>query len=180
MILGTIPAVILGFLLKDFIESLFNTPLAVGVGMLITALILTVAERLSRRDRPLTKINMPDALLVGLAQAGAIVPGISRSGATISAGMGRGITRDSAARYSFLLATPAILGAGVLQLFDVVRGAEVATSSTTAILLGTLAAALVGYLCIRFLLAYLRRGKLYPFAIYCAIVGVIVILASVL
>ncbi len=175
IIIGTLPAVIIGFLFKDFLESLFSTPLAVGAFLLVTAVLLTLSERLSRHDRPLLKINIPDALIVGLAQALAIAPGISRSGATISGGLARGLTRDSAARYSFLLATPAILGAGVLQLFDVLRGTEATGSSTTAIALGVLAAAVVGYLCIRFLLAYLRRGKLYPFAVYCALVGLIVI-----
>jgi undecaprenyl-diphosphatase len=180
IIIGTIPAVVIGFLFKDFVEQLFNTPAAVGVFMLVTAAILALSERYGRRERPLDRINIPDSVAVGFAQAAAIAPGLSRSGATISAGLARGLTRESAARYSFLLATPAILGAGLLQLFDVIRGTESATSSAAAIVLGTLAAAVVGYLCIRFLLAYLRRGKLYPFAIYCAVVGVIVIVASLL
>jgi undecaprenyl-diphosphatase len=178
VIIGTIPAVILGLLFKDAVEAILNTPAAVGAGMVITALILTLAERFGQRDRPLTKINLLDALLIGLAQGIAIVPGISRSGATISAGMGLRMTRDGAARYSFLLATPAILGAGLLQLFEVMKGAEPVTTPILAIVLGTLSAAVVGYLCIRFLLAYLRRGKLYPFAIYCLVVGLIVIVAT--
>ncbi len=180
IILGSIPAVIVGFLLKDFVEALFDTPTAVGFFMLVTAAILTLSERYGRRERPLDSINIPDALAIGLAQAAAIAPGLSRSGATIAAGMGRRMTREAAARFSFLLATPAILGAGVLQLFDVVRGAETDAVSTAAVAVGTLTAAVVGYLCIRFLLAYLRRGKLYPFAIYCAVVGLIVIVASLI
>jgi undecaprenyl-diphosphatase len=177
---GTIPAVVIGFLFKDFVESLFGTPAAVGAFLLVTAAILALSERMGRRERPLLKITVPDALLVGLAQAAAIAPGVSRSGATMSAGLARGLDREAAARFSFLLGTPAILGAGVLQLFDVVRGAETATSSVAAIVVGTLAAGVVGYLCIRFLLAYLRRGKLYPFAIYCAVIGLAVIAASVM
>ncbi len=180
IILGTIPAVVIGFLFKDFIESLFNTPAAVGAFMLVTAAILALSERYGRRERPLDCINIPDSVAVGFAQAAAIAPGLSRSGATISAGLARGLDRESAARYSFLLATPAILGAGLLQLFDVARGTEPAVTSAAAVVAGTLAAAIVGYLCIRFLLSYLRRGKLYPFAIYCAVVGVLVIVASLL
>lgn len=180
IILGSIPAVIVGFFFNDFIESLFASATAVGVFLLVTALILTVSERLGRRTRPLSALNLPDGLAVGLAQAVAILPGISRSGATIAAGLGRGLTREAAARYSFLLATPVILGAGVLQLFELTQGTETMTTSLAAVLAGTLAAAVVGYLCIRFLLNYLRRGKLYPFAIYCAVVGLIVIVASLL
>ncbi len=148
--------------------------------MLVTAAILALSERLGRRNRPLTNINIPDSIAVGFAQAAAIAPGLSRSGATISAGLARGLDREGAARYSFLLSTPAILGAGILQLFDVLKGTESVTSSTAAVVIGTLTAAIVGYLVIRFLLAYLRKGTLYPFAIYCAVVGLIVIGAGIL
>lgn len=180
IVIGTIPAVLIGFLFKDLVESLFNSPAVVGAFMLVTAAILALSERYGRRERPLDWINIPDSVAIGLAQAAAIAPGLSRSGATISAGLARGLNRESAARYSFLLATPVILGAGLLQLFDLIRGTEPATTSAPAVVAGTLAAAIAGYLCIRFLLAYLRRGKLYPFAIYCAVVGALVIVASLL
>jgi undecaprenyl-diphosphatase len=180
IILGTIPAVVLGFLFEDFFESLFGTPLAVGVFLLVTAVILTLSEKLGRRVRSLAQLNMPDALLVGLAQAASIAPGISRSGATIAAGLARGYQREDAARFSFMLSAPIIFGAGVLQLFDVVRGAEVVTSSAASVIAGTVAAGVTGYLVIRFLLNYLRRGSLYVFAVYCAIEGMIVIAASLM
>jgi undecaprenyl-diphosphatase len=178
LILGTLPAVVIGFLFEDVVEALVGTPLAVGGFMLVTAAILALSERLGRRNRPLAGIGLVDSLVVGLAQAAALAPGLSRSGATISAGLARGFTRESAARFSFLLSTPVIFGAGVLQLFDLVRGAEVAAPSTGVLVVGTLTAAVVGYLCIRFLLSYLRRGTLYPFAVYCAVVGLIVIIAN--
>jgi undecaprenyl-diphosphatase len=180
IILGTIPAVVLGFLFEDFFESLFGTPLAVGAFLLVTAVILALSEKLGRRIRSLAQLNMPDALLIGLAQAAAIAPGISRSGATIAAGLARGYQREDAARFSFMLSAPIIFGAGVLQLFDVVRGVEVVTSSAASVIAGTVAAGVTGYLVIRFLLNYLRRGSLYVFAIYCAVVGVAVIVASLL
>ena len=97
-----------------------------------------------------------------------------------TAGMGRGLAREAAARYSFMLAMPAILGAGVLQLFDVLKGTETITSSPVALVAGTVTAAVVGYLCIRFLLSYLRRGTLYVFAAYCAVIGAIVVLVNLL
>ncbi len=179
IILGSIPAALLGFLFKDFFESLFDTPLTVAAFLLVTAAILVISERLGRRVRDLQTINIPDALLIGLAQGAAIAPGISRSGATIAAGLGRGLTRDAAARFSFLLSTPAIVGAGLLQLVDLLTGVDTALS-LMAVVAGFLAAAVSGYLCIKFLLAYLRRGKLYVFAAYCAIVGTAVLLVSLL
>lgn len=180
IILGTIPAVVLGFLFKDFIEGLFGTPLAVGAFLLVTAVILTVSEKLGKRVRSLGQLTIPDSLLIGLAQAASIAPGISRSGATMAAGLGRGLKREDAAKFSFMLSAPVILGAGVLQLFDVVRGTESFMSSTAAVIAGAVAAAITGYLVIRFLLNYLRRGSLYVFAAYCAVVGAVVIVASLL
>lgn len=179
IILGSIPAAILGFLFEDFFESLFETPVAVAVFLLVTAAILVISERLGRRARELPTLNIPDALVIGLAQGAAIAPGISRSGATIAAGLGRGLTRDAAARFSFLLSTPAIVGAGLLQLLDLFSGSG-DRLPWAAVAAGFLAAAISGYLCIKFLLAYLRRGKLYVFAAYCAIVGTAVLLVTLL
>jgi undecaprenyl-diphosphatase len=119
----------------------------------------------------LDQLRWPDALIIGLGQAAAIAPGISRSGATISTGLYRGVERAAAARYSFLLGTPIILGAGLLQLLDLFSAPESA-AQIPALSVGFVAAAVVGYLCIWFLLRYLQRGSLYPFAIYCLWVGV--------
>ncbi len=179
IMIGTIPAVILGFLFEDFFESLFSSPTAVGAFLIVTAAILAISEQLGRRVRSLDRITIIDSLVIGLAQAAAIAPGISRSGATIAAGMGRGLTRDAAARFSFLLGTPVILGAGFLQLFDLLQGAEANTTWPVAIA-GMLMAAVVGYLCIKFLLAYLQRGSLYVFAVYCALVGLAVVIVNLI
>ncbi len=170
IVVGTIPAVILGYLFKDQFEALFLSPRAVSSFLLVTALFLFVSERWSRQYRPLREIGLLDALLIGTAQAAAIAPGISRSGATIAAGLGRGLRRETAARYSFLLATPALIGAGVLQLADVIAAGQLNAQLPTLII-GFLAAAVTGYLCIRFLLRYLQRGRLYIFAAYCTVVG---------
>ena len=179
IILGSVPAVILGFLFEDYFESLFSSPTAVGAFLIVTAAILSISERLGRRVRTLDRITIVDSLAIGLAQAAAIAPGISRSGATIAAGLGRGLTRDAAARFSFLLGTPAILGAGILQLLGLLQGAD-ATTAWPAAIAGMLMAAVVGYLCIKFLLAYLRRGSLYIFAGYCALVGLAVVIANLI
>jgi undecaprenyl-diphosphatase len=179
LILGSIPAAVLGYFFNDFFESLFGNPAAVGGFLLVTALILAISEMLGRRIHDLSSVNLLDALLIGLAQAIAIAPGISRSGATIAAGLGRGLKRDDAARFSFLLGTPAILGAGLLQLVDMIHEGSLLIQ-LPFLAVGFLAAAISGYLCIKFLLAYLRRGRLYVFAAYCALIGGAVLLAGML
>lgn len=167
---GSIPAAVLGFLFEDCFELLFGSPAAVAVLLLITGLILFVSERLSSRVRPLEAVTWKDGLLIGTAQAAAIAPGISRSGATIAAGLGMGIHREAAARFSFLMALPIILVAGLFKLKDTVEiglgGAEM-----TVLGVGFVAAAVSGYACIHFLLAYVRQRSLNLFAIYCWVFG---------
>ena len=170
IVLGSIPAAVAGLLFEDFFEALFLQPLWVSVFMLVTALLLVLGEWLGRRTRELDRLNWRDVLLIGVGQAAAIAPGISRSGATISAGLLRDLDRPSAARFSFLLATPAIFGAGFLQLNDLFRlpnlSAELAVMG-----IGLAVAAIAGYLCIWGLLRYLQHRSLYVFAAYCAVVG---------
>jgi undecaprenyl-diphosphatase len=170
IILGTIPAAIIGYAFEAFFESLFGKPIWAGVFLLVTAGLLTLAELLGKRTRQLDDLLWQDALAVGLAQAAAIAPGISRSGATMSVGIFRGLERPAAARFSFLLATPIIFGAGLFKLLDLASEPN-AMTQVPALVAGFLAAAIVGYLCIWLLLKYLQRGKLYPFAFYCAWVG---------
>lgn len=170
ILLGTIPAAVIGFTLEEFFEVLFGAPFWVGVLLLCTGILLAASERWSRRSLEVHEMTWPDALLVGLGQALAIAPGISRSGATISAGLWRGLQREAAARYSFLLATPIILGTGLYKSRDLLSSA-LFSGFPLALAAGFAAASISGFLSIRFLLAYLRRGRLYPFAIYCSVVG---------
>jgi undecaprenyl-diphosphatase len=171
LVLGTIPAVILGFFLEDFFESLFGQPAWVSFFLLVTAALLAISERLSSRSRQIKDLRWLDALLVGLGQAAAIAPGISRSGATMATGLLRGLERPAAARFSFLLATPIIFGAGLLQLADLF-GAPDAMALVPPLAAGFVAAALSGYVAIWGLLRFLQRGRLYPFAVYCALAGI--------
>jgi undecaprenyl-diphosphatase len=179
ILIGTIPAVVIGFLLEDFFESLFGEPVWVSFFLLVTAALLASSEWLGKKVRHLDDLRWPDALIIGLGQAAAIAPGISRSGATISVGLYRGVKRAAAARYSFLLGTPIILGAGLLQLLDLFSAPD-AAAQVPALVAGFLAAALIGYLCIWFLLRYLQRGNLYPFAFYCLWVGVACLIVAYL
>lgn len=171
LIVGTIPAALIGLLLEDFFESLFSAPVWVSVFMLVTAALLALSERLGSRTREMGDLRWTDSLAIGLGQAAAIAPGISRSGATIAAAVFRGLERPAAARFSFLLSTPIILGAGLFQLVDLASAPD-ALAQVPVLVAGFLAAALSGYVCIWALLRYLERGRLYPFAVYCAYVGV--------
>ena len=166
IVVASLPAAILGVLLADFFERLFAAPAAVAGFLLLTGLILFLSERMSNRARSIESITWKDGLLIGLAQAGAIAPGISRSGSTIAAGLALGIKREAAARFSFLLALPIILGAGVFKLKDALE-TGVSSAEMATLTLGFAAAAISGYACIHFLISYLRRHSLYLFAFYC-------------
>ncbi len=183
IVLGSIPAAVTGLLFKDFFEQLFASPPAAGGFLLVTALLLWGSEWLGRREglhKNMEAITFWDAVVIGLAQAIALAPGISRSGSTMAAGLARGVQRETAARYSFLLGAPAFLGAGLLQLSDALA-VDPATVASQAPLLfvGFAASALSGFVAIRFLLAYLRQRTLTIFALYCAGVGVLVLLLSI-
>lgn len=171
LIVGTIPAALLGYLLDDFFESLFGQPVWVSVFLLVTAGLLALSERLGSRTRETRDLRWLDSLLIGLGQAAAIAPGISRSGATIASGLFRGLERPAAARFSFLLSTPIILGAGLFQLLGLASAPD-PLAQVPVLVAGFLAAAISGYVCIWALLRYLQRGRLYPFAVYCAYVGI--------
>lgn len=172
LIIGSIPTGIMGVVLGDLFESLFGAYGWVAALLLVTGLLLMVSEKLIRPAQSLEGIGSRHALLIGLAQGMAIAPGISRSGATISAGRFLGLSRHDAARFSFLLATPAIVGAGAMQLAKL-SAADVTSDMLGALILGFLAAMVSGYLIIRFLLSYLQRHSLLPFAVYCTVVGLV-------
>jgi len=172
VILGTIPGVLAGVLLEGFFESLFGNPPAVAGFLLLTALLLLLAEFLGRRRRGLAAMNWLDSLLIGIGQAAAIAPGLSRSGATMSVGMYLGLTRDAAARFSFILSIPIILGAGIMQSIEAAGNNSVSVP-VPELVIGFIAAGVSGYLSIRLFLAYLRKRPLYPFAVYCIVLGVV-------
>jgi len=176
LILGSIPAALAGVFLEDFFESLFLEPVWAALFLLVTAVLMVLGEWLGRQGRSLEKIGWADAMIIGIAQALAIAPGISRSGSTISAGLLRDLDRPAAARFSFLLGTPAILGAGLLQMDDLLS--EVGQTGIAPLILGLIVAAVVGYLCIWGLLRYLKGHRLYVFAAYCAVVGLICLLVA--
>ena len=174
IVLGNVPAGIVGIGFKDSIEGLFASPWAVLAAMGVTAVLLASTRRLTVRDHRLTWVG---ALAIGCAQAFAILPGASRSGWTIATALALGLSPAAAARFSFLLSIPAIAGATVLQLSDV----EGAHASVSALGLGFAAAAITGLFCLRWLVALVRRMELHRFAWYLAavvVVGALVLLAG--
>ncbi|WP_321211322.1 undecaprenyl-diphosphatase UppP [Methanothermobacter sp. DP] len=180
VIIGTIPAGLAGVLFKDFFESLFSSITAVGFFLIVTGLLLWGSERISARIReklPVEKLGVRNSLIIGGAQALAIAPGISRSGATISAGLFLGFERELAARYSFLLSIPAILGAAIIQVKDISAGMDLLGASMIA---GFVASAVSGYIAIKFLLKLIRERDLYVFAYYCFALGLLVLGVSLL
>jgi undecaprenyl-diphosphatase len=178
ILLGTVPGVLLGFFLEDFFERMFERPVAASVFLFVTAGLLTAAERLGRRERDLRDLGVIDALFIGVGQALAIFPGISRSGSTIATGLARGMKRQPAAHFSFLLATPIIVGAGLLKVVDLVQAGGLRAQGAT-LAVGFAASAAVGLVCVHFLLRYLKSRRLYPFAIYCAAFGTLSLLVAV-
>jgi len=178
IIIATIPAGVIGLIFQDFFETLFSSPRIVACFLLFTALILSISERLGGQRKSADEMQWYDALMVGLAQAAAITPGISRSGATIGAGLLRGVTRASATRFSLLLMVPVMFGAGILSSLDLAKEGLL-SNGWLVLMIGFISAAISGYLAIRWLVAYLTRHPLTVFAIYCAIVGVSGLLLSV-
>jgi len=186
LILATVPAVIAALTFQDAIEEIFISAKLLGWCFLLTTILLVTAEILSRRARNNNNLrkaqdmNWLDALIIGIMQAIAIPPGVSRSGATISGALFRGLDRDFAARFSFLMSIPAILGAVVLQTKDMITDSCAAESEYTigaaAVIAGTLAAAAVGFFAVKFMLKIIREKSLFGFAIYTAILGILVLI----
>ncbi len=173
IVLATVPTGLMGVLLKDWFESLFSKPRMVGGMLLVTGLMLWLTRLAKNEGRRIEKMPWFDSILIGIAQGIAIIPGISRSGATISAGLFRGLDREFAGRFSFLLSIPAILGAIVLEFRKIGPSEEVEVS-----LLGMAVAFGVGLFSLRFLMKVIKNGKLHNFSYYCWGMGMVIILLT--
>ena len=179
IVLGSVPAAITGLLFKDSLERLYHTPQAAAFFLAVTALLLAGSEWMSRNvsgRAPLAALSLRQSFLIGLAQAAALAPGISRSGTTIAAALAQGLRREAATRYSFLLGAPAFLGAGLLQIVDTLAVEPSAVlAELPTLLVGFITSAVCGYAAIRFLLVYVRRNSLYLFSGYCLLVSLAVL-----
>lgn len=169
IIVGSVPIVVLGVVLKDVIESNFRSLWLIGTTLIVLGIVLGIADRVGRTDRTIRQITFRDAVLMGLAQACALVPGVSRSGATLSMGRFLGYDREAATRYAFLLAIPAVIGAGVFQLKDVPGSDNPYGWGPTIV--ATVVSFVVGYAAIVWLLRYVSTNSYTPFVLYRVALG---------
>jgi len=174
LVVGTIPAAIAGFLIEDTAESELRDPALVGVTLIVFSLPMLAAEHWRHGNRDVTTVRIWDALLIGVAQSFALIPGVSRSGMTISTGMLDGFRREEAATFAFLLSAPVIAGAGGKQLLDALRD-DTTGAGWDVYAVGLITAAVVGYAAVAFLMRYLRVGSLLPFVAYRVLMGLAVL-----
>jgi len=175
LVAATFPAGIAGLLFQDQIESTFRSPVVIGVMLIVVGAVLWWAERVARLDHGLGDIPLANAMIIGCAQALALVPGTSRSGVTISAGLFRGFDRATAARFSFLLSSPIILGASAKAAIDVFREGGIPPDMWAPFAVGVLVSAVAGYGVIALFLRYLQNATLRVFVVYRIIFGIIVL-----
>ncbi|MBO8164584.1 MAG: undecaprenyl-diphosphate phosphatase [Brevibacillus sp.] len=175
LVVGTIPTAVIGLTFHDFFKEISQTGQTIGFEFLATGLILWSVESIKGGHRPFSHINYTDALIIGTLQGAAILPAISRSGLTIAGSLLRGIKREDAARFSFLLSLPAILGATILQAKDLM-GSESASLLLAPMLVGTAFAAIAGYAAIRWMLKIISTHSLKGFAIYVWGLGIAIVL----
>jgi undecaprenyl-diphosphatase len=176
IIIGTIPGAIAGALFQHKVEDALRSPLVIAVTLITLALVLVIAEFMGGRKKSLHEVSAGDAVVVGLAQALAIVPGVSRSGVTITAGLFRSLKRDAAAKFSFYLSTPIIAGAIASQLLHILK-AGVTAEQLSPLVIGIVSSGVVGYLAIAFLLRYLQTHNTFLFVYYRIALGIVVLLA---
>ena len=173
LVLGTIPGAIVGYLFEEQAETVFRTPLLIGVMLVVMGIILYWVDSRAASKKTIERISLLDSLLIGLSQSLAIIPGVSRSGITMTVGRTLGLTRESAARFSFLLSTPIIVGAGLFKIKDLGPG-----DLNAAFLTGVVSSAVVGFISIGFLLRYLAERSFAVFAWYRFVVGFAIIILA--
>lgn len=178
LIVATLPLFVI-LPIKDKVESLYSNTIFVGCALIVTGCILFFSDRMAKGKKTVRSATLLDALLVGVGQAVAVVPGLSRSGTTISAGMLRGFSRKFAVRFSFLLSIPAVLGANIISIGDAVA-AGIDTSLLPAYIAGTVVAAVSGYFAIRLVNSLADKGKFGSFAYYCWGIGAAAVIATLI
>lgn len=180
VVLATLPGALAGYALESYAETVFRAPRLVAAALLLVALVMWLADQMGEFNKKLNQVNLGDSIIVGLAQALAIVPGVSRAGITICTGMFRGLEREAAARFSFLLATPIIAGAAVYELAQVwVLGLPEGVS-WPELAVGFAVSAATGFAAIAFMLRYLQRRTLKIFVAYRVVLGILVLVFELL
>lgn len=175
IIIGTLPAVVIGLALEGLIESSFRQLWVVGAALILFSSVFILAEKIGRQKLLKDQVTTFESLVIGLFQAAALVPGVSRSGSTISAGLLLGLKRDEAARFAFMLSGPVIAGAGFKKFLETVGSSSITTADFNFFAIGIISSAIFGYLTIKYFLKYLSTRTLYPFVIYRIALGLILI-----
>jgi len=175
IIIGTIPIVVFGLGFKDIIEGVFTKNLVViGCSLIVLAIILAYAEKKAKFNKELKDISIFDSIIIGMAQAMALIPGSSRSGTTITGGLFMGLTRESAARFSFLLSIPSVFASGMLELYEQLKFID--QSGIVNLIIATIVSGISGYAAIDFLLKYLRKNTTFVFIYYRIALGVLILI----
>ena len=174
IIIGSIPTALIGLLIKDAVENIFRGTVFVGFFLIVTGLLLYYSERQKHGSITQKNMSFKQSIIVGICQGLAVLPGISRSGSTIASGLCLGLEREYAARYSFLLSLPAVIGAGLIQVKDIAT----IDVSTTVLLAGFLSSVIFGYLAIKLLMKIIKGWSLDIFAYYCWIIGILTLVLS--
>lgn len=177
IIIGSLPIIILGYLGQDYITNNFRSLWVIASTLIIFGLILGFADKYGTREKDLTQLGAPDGIRYGLAQSLALIPGVSRSGATIAMGRLLGYKREAALRYSFLLALPAVFGSGLYELKQALGDSTVSVYSMPEILVATFTAFLIGYAVIAWLMKYISTKSFTPFVIYRVVLGSLLLIA---
>jgi undecaprenyl-diphosphatase len=178
IVLGTAPAAVAGVLFQSAIEREMRGPLIIAAGLVVGSIVFVAAEAIARQRRAMTEVGITDALVIGIAQAIALIPGISRSGITISAGLVRGLRREDATRFAFLLATPVILGAGAKTLLDA-RKAAALFDKPDVLAVGFVLSFLSGLAAVAFMVRFLRGHSLNWFVAYRLVLAALIVVAVV-
>lgn len=179
ILIGTVPAVLVGLFLEDAIDFLFRSTLYVGLWMIIVGEVFILAEWASKKIKKEQGLNWKKAVFIGIAQSAALIPGVSRSGSTIAAGLFQGMNRERAARFSFLLALPAIFGAGLLTGIKEFKAGTGLNVEFFSLIIGFIASAVAGFISVCFLMKFLKRHSLNIFAYYLFVIGTISVIFSI-
>ncbi len=174
LVIATVPALIAGAAMGDVLAESLRSPLLIAINLIVFGVVLGVVDRHARQNRDVWSVGLRDALLIGLAQVLALIPGVSRSGITMTAGLALGLSRVDAARYTFLMSVPVTAAASAHGLLTLLRSGE--SIDVSAFVIGAAIAAIAGLGCIHFLLGFLRRAGMLPFVIYRIALGIAVLL----
>lgn len=171
LVVASVPGAIFGFLFDDYAEYVFRNPLIIAFTLSVVGLVLFLVDKYATHKKDIKNISIKDAIIIGLSQAVAIIPGISRSGATMTAALARGFSREQAARFSFLLSTPIIFGAAIFKIPELLE-----TGITAPILFGIIVAAISGYLAIKYMLRFIQKVGYAPFFWYRLVLALIIVI----